>query len=193
MVGILRSNKREIPAWFKRKQESNSTTFVFDDMSTLVSYCPKENKNVLLLSSKDEFYNTHTDQKTKKPNLVLYYNRNKGAVDTFDQLCSVYTVARKTFQWPLRIFYSILDMAGVNTQILPFLTLTEIERSKGKGESDLPKKIPQRTFLADMGMWLMDLFLRKRHKNKKVRQNLRAALEDILSSEDLDDEEEKYS
>jgi len=42
-------------------------------------------------------------------------------VDTPDQLCSLYTTARKTNRWPVRPFYEIIESAALNV----FVILTE--------------------------------------------------------------------
>ena len=52
-VGTIGKNKREIPKEFlpNKKRVERSSLFGFDDDCTLVSYCPKKNKTVLLLST----------------------------------------------------------------------------------------------------------------------------------------------
>lgn len=62
----------------------------FQDGLTLVSFVPKPNKAVLLLSTKH--HDNQVDHKTGKPMIILDYNKTKGAVDTVDQMCHKYTV-----------------------------------------------------------------------------------------------------
>uniref|UniRef100_A0A2S2Q9N5 PiggyBac transposable element-derived protein 4 n=1 Tax=Sipha flava TaxID=143950 RepID=A0A2S2Q9N5_9HEMI len=52
MVGTIRKNKREIPPIFldTKKREVNSSKFGYSKECLLVSYVPKKNKNVLMLS-----------------------------------------------------------------------------------------------------------------------------------------------
>ncbi|CAF1609749.1 unnamed protein product [Adineta ricciae] len=73
-----------------KTREVGSSLFGFDANLTLVSFVPKKNKAVLLLSSKH--HDNHVDKKTGKPIIVLDYNKTKGAVDTVDQMCHKYTV-----------------------------------------------------------------------------------------------------
>jgi len=49
----MKQNKREIPQEFKpaRQRDENSPIFGFSKDLTLVSYVPKKNKSVVLLSS----------------------------------------------------------------------------------------------------------------------------------------------
>ena len=66
MVGTLRKNKREIPAEFKTKQtDGTKVQFAYSDGKILVSYNPKSNKIVLLLSS--YHMNGKIDETTGKP------------------------------------------------------------------------------------------------------------------------------
>jgi len=58
------------------------------------------------------------DPGSNKPNIILDYNRNKGGVAVVDQLCSTYTVSRKTYRWPMSLFYAFLKVAGINSRIL---------------------------------------------------------------------------
>jgi hypothetical protein len=54
----------------------------------------------------------------KKPHIVTFYNSTTGGVDTADELCETCSVTRKSRRWPLTIFFSMLNMAGVNAQII---------------------------------------------------------------------------
>ncbi|CAB4056464.1 unnamed protein product [Lepeophtheirus salmonis] len=60
-----------------------SSKFVFTPTTTLVSYLPKKNKNVVLLSTlhKD---GSISDRVDRKPIIIMDYNRNKGGVDNLD-------------------------------------------------------------------------------------------------------------
>ena len=53
-----------------------------------------------------------------KPHIVTFYNGTKGGVDTADELCETYSVTRKSRRWPLTIFFSMLNIAGINAQII---------------------------------------------------------------------------
>jgi len=119
MVGTLRKNKPEIPPSFTRFVPSMTSRFVYSNNATLVSYCPKKNKVVMLLSSLHK--NWKIDESTGKPEIVMFYNSTKGGTDTFDQLCKSYTTARITNRWPMRFLYDMLDRAGINAFILFFL------------------------------------------------------------------------
>jgi hypothetical protein len=42
----------------------------------------------------------------------------KGGVDTVDQLCATYDVSRNWRRWPLTVFYALLNVAGINAQVI---------------------------------------------------------------------------
>ena len=120
LVGTIRRNRREIPPEFTttRGRAQFSSVFGHQKEATLVSYTAKKNKNVVLLSTKHKDANIDEDTMEKqKPEIITFYNRTKGGVDTLDQLCSLYGVERKTRRWPMVIFYSILNIAGVNAYV----------------------------------------------------------------------------
>lgn len=97
MVGTMRANKTEIPAKFLQSKPAGESLFAFDHNKTLVSYSPKEKKNVILLSTMH--HSANVDAETKKPEIVLFYNSTKGGTDTFDKLCHGYSVIRRTKRW----------------------------------------------------------------------------------------------
>lgn len=139
MVGTIRKDKREVPPEFssknftiasksknkKKKDKSKhreicSSMFGFHkDKMTLSSYEPKKNKVVLMLSTKH--YDNSIDDSTggqKKPEIITFYNMTKGGVDVVDRLCSNYLVVRACNRWPLTTLYCMLDIAGINSQVL---------------------------------------------------------------------------
>ncbi len=87
MIGTVRSNKPELPpALLSMKNRARfSSMFAFTDTHTLVSYCPRKKKNLLVMST------FHRDDKVsdkdhKKPEIVLDYNHTKGGVDNLDKV-----------------------------------------------------------------------------------------------------------
>ncbi len=95
MIGTVRSNKPELPpALLSMKNRARlSSMFAFTDTHTLVSYCPRKNKNVLLMST------FHRDDKVsdkdhKKPEIILDYNHTKGGVDNLDKVLYYFVLFR---------------------------------------------------------------------------------------------------
>jgi len=62
---------------------------------TLISYIPKRGKNVILMSTKHKNGEVHDEREDKKQEIILHYNRTKGAVDNVDKFITTYSCQRK--------------------------------------------------------------------------------------------------
>ena len=49
-----------------------------------------------------------------KEEINVFYYHKKGGVDSHDQMCALYTTARKTNRWLMRVFYVIVDSSALN-------------------------------------------------------------------------------
>lgn len=121
VIGTLRKNKRELPLEFSKPaaRPEHTSIFGFTSDCTLVSYIPKKGKNVILLSS----FHHHDDidpetGDAQKPVIITKYNETKGGVDVVDKLSASYNCARTTRRWPMVIFYVLLNIAGINAQVI---------------------------------------------------------------------------
>jgi hypothetical protein len=88
LLGTVRKNKRELPAaLLPSKRPEQQSLFAFTTDTAIVSYSPKKNKTVVLLST---MHNSEEvdDSNKRKPVMILDYNATKGAVDAFDQCIS---------------------------------------------------------------------------------------------------------
>lgn len=109
IVGTMKANRPEIPKEFKasKSRTSKSSVFGFQKDVTLVSYVPKRNKAVTLLSTMH--YDAAIDPDTKEdrnPEIVTFYNRTKcGVVNILDKMCKQYSVLRNSRRWPLTFFF----------------------------------------------------------------------------------------
>nr|CAI5849288.1 unnamed protein product [Callosobruchus analis] len=83
-----------------KKEREVASMFAYTNKSTVVSYKPKKNKIVNIISSMHKTVGSIKDD-TKKPFIIETYNITKGAVDTFDQMCHNMCANRKTRRWPL--------------------------------------------------------------------------------------------
>lgn len=85
---------------------------------TLVSYKPKTNKIVLVISTMHNDDSIDSDCARSKPEMITFYNSTKGGIDSVDQMKEKYSVSRNSRRWPLTIFFSVLNIAGINSQII---------------------------------------------------------------------------
>lgn len=117
-VGTLRKNKAEVPREFlpSRGKQEKSSLYGFTNELTLVSYVPKKNKTVILISSMH--HNQGIDEETEKPEIIAFYNATKGGVDALDEKCTVYSTSRRTNRWPVCIFYTLLNISLVNAYVI---------------------------------------------------------------------------
>ncbi|RWR98594.1 piggyBac transposable element-derived protein 4-like protein, partial [Dinothrombium tinctorium] len=112
VIGTLRKNKPEIPTLFSKTtgRKEYSTMFCFHENMTMVSYAPKKNRSVVLLSTMHHDKKVSDDAKNKlKPQIILDYNKTKGGVDTHDQMCKAYTCSLPSRRYTMRLLYSLLD------------------------------------------------------------------------------------
>ena len=116
-IGTMRKCRREIPPEFVSKHaECGSSLFGFHADATLVSYAPKKNKRVVLISS--EHAKPDVDEHSQKPEIILSYNKGKGGVDHLDQMCAAYTTRKRTLRWPKCVFQHMIDVTAYNCFVL---------------------------------------------------------------------------
>lgn len=120
--GTVRKNRRFLPpAILETKgREVKSSVFAFTEDITLVSYIPKKQKNVILMSSQHHNNEVHEAREDRKPEIILHYNKTKGAVDTADQLIRTYSCQRKSRRWPMIFFQHLVDTAALNSSVIFF-------------------------------------------------------------------------
>ena len=58
------------------------------------------------------------DTVTGKEEIYVFYNQEKGVFDSHDQMCALYTTARKTNRWPMRVFYGIVDSSALTAFVI---------------------------------------------------------------------------
>lgn len=116
-VGTVKKNKRMMSKEFlpDRKRLVHSSSFGFTSDMTLVSYVPKKEKSVLMSSM---HHDSTVDEKTKKPEIIMFYNSTKAGVDALDEKCATYSTSRRTRRWPMTLFRCILNISDVNSRII---------------------------------------------------------------------------
>ncbi|KAL4143281.1 hypothetical protein QTP88_005632 [Uroleucon formosanum] len=114
-------------------------TTMVDNNCLLLSYVPKKGKNVMMLSTMHTQGDIDPNSGDKKlPEVISFYNMSKGGVDVVDELKGEYSVSRNSHRWPLTVFFSLLNIAGINSQIIY------------KSNTDIV--IPRRKFLKQLGL-----------------------------------------
>lgn len=104
-VGIMKSNKACIPPKFQEKRVV--TLFGFQKDLTILSYIPKRNKNVFMLSSLH--HDCEIDPETgdqQKPAVITFCNQTKSGVHNVNKLIRTNDVSRNS----KRSFFSGFSM-----------------------------------------------------------------------------------
>lgn len=174
LVGTLRKNKREIPPEFLNVSHRPvpSSMFGFNGGKTLLSYCPKKNKVVLLLSTmhnSDEIDPESGD--ACKPYMLTFYNSTKGGVDVVDEYKARYSVARTSNRWPLTVFFSLLNVIGINSFIV-------FKHKKGDFVTT------RKDFLRHLARDLCHDYLVVRHSEERLPRQLKRNIQQMLGLED---------
>jgi len=169
LVGTMKQKKkkREIPQEFKpaRQRDENSSIFGFTNDLTLVSYVPKKNKSVVLLSSLHHDSAICSD--SGKPEITEIYNKTKCAVDMMDQMCARYTVQRATRIWTMTVSYGMINIAAVNALVIYAHNMLQ----------DQPeKKIKKKDFLLRIANDLVTPFSTQRYSLSSLPRNLKTAI-----------------
>lgn len=166
LVGTLRANKTCIPQIFKERREEHTSLFGFQKDVTLVSYAPKPRKMVYLLSTLHHEADIDSDtEEQQKPEIITYYNKTKSGVDVVDKLSRTYDVSRNSKRWPLTIFFSLLNHAGINAMIVYILNNRTQTATNTRNH-----------FIRELGLRLIDDHLKLRKSNVRLTKELREKL-----------------
>ncbi|KAF4527842.1 hypothetical protein B566_EDAN014644 [Ephemera danica] len=180
-VGTVRKNKREIPPQFinAKGREPKSTIFGYQKDKVLLSYVPKKNKCVLLMSTQhNEGTICEASGTEMKPDIIMCYNETKGGVDTVDKMNATYPASRNTRRWSQAVYFQTINVAGINALVLYSCSQEE--------------QVVRRTFLREIAMALSLPYVQSRAEitslniplRKSVKRHLRAVTNDEESSAD---------
>jgi hypothetical protein len=163
----MKKNKACIPPSFLAKADEGTVQYAFDhaDNFTLLSNALKKNKRVVFLSTMHS--EKKRDEDTGKEETDVFYNQEKGGVDSHDQMCSLYTTARKTNRWPIRLFYGIIDSAALNA----FVIFTENVPKFGEH-----KKEKRQKFLKELALALIIPHARQRFEVQQTPQDVKQVI-----------------
>lgn len=166
LVGTVKANKPQIPPVFLKntKKQVGSKIYGYTQKLTLLSYVPRKNRAVLVLSSMH--HKPNDDQATGKPEMIELYNLTKGGVDQLDMKCSNYCANRKTRRWPLAIFYHLVAASCSNAFVLYKHYKT--------------KKMRRFQFMHELGMSLIGTRLGERLQIPNLPHELRELIKNVL-------------
>lgn len=169
-VGTMRKDKLVIPKELlpDGKRPVSSSIHAFNGNTTLVSYVPKRNKSVILISSMH--HRAEINQLNHKPEIICFYNETKCGVDLIDMKCSVYSSNRRTRRWPLAVFYRMVNIASVNSYIL-YLSYRNAP------------VINRFTFIKELAMNLIEPHLKRRLETPNLPRQIRSFIVSTLAQD----------
>lgn len=110
--GTVRSNRRNFPK-LQKKLKRGELEFMSTDTMLAIKWCDKRDVFMLTTCNTTEMRDTgktnrKTGEKVMKPQCVVDYNANMGAVDHSDMLLSSVASVRKSVKWYKKFFFFIL-------------------------------------------------------------------------------------
>ena len=119
LLGTLRQNRKEVPKVMlsSKSRQVYSSMFLSTGDVMMVSYVPRKNKAVVLLSSQ------HCEQSMStlehaKPSMILDYNNTKGAIDNADQMLKEFSCHRISKRCPFVLLTHIINVCALNAYVL---------------------------------------------------------------------------
>lgn len=116
-IAALNPKSDMIPPLFLsqyRKTRTFMSGFIDDEVS-LTSYVNTEGKSVNVLTNEPRYYRKgHINHTT----VVSVYKKTQSAVEVVDVLMNYYTTMQHTNDWTLSLFFTLLNIASVNAQVL---------------------------------------------------------------------------
>lgn len=180
VIGTIKKNKKELPIQFTdpkfQNRKSDTSFFLFHKNVTVVSYKPKQNKLVTLISSAHQ--DDAIDPVSKKPEIVLNYNSTKGGVDSFDQMTNNMNCSRKTKRWPLCYFYNMLNITNVNAYVIYMHNFYKTNKNNEKPKNRLQ-------FMLSLHRELTEEWQRHRLTLPTISKELRTIIQDAVGEKQV--------
>ncbi|XP_076814690.1 uncharacterized protein LOC143460899 [Clavelina lepadiformis] len=165
----MKKCKREIPECMKaaKSREAKTSLFGFNNQMTMVSYVPKKNKAVVLLSTMHHDISIDEEDPKKRPEIIRFYNKTKIGVNLVDQMVQTYTCKRQTRRWPLVLFYNLLDIAALNAYTIFRQVYPDYQSGQGS---------KRRGFITDLANCLILPHMMTRQKIPQLHRATREAM-----------------
>lgn len=103
-----------------------------------------------------------------KPEIINYYNSTKGGVDTVDFMKGNYSTSRNSHRWPMTIFFSLLNIGGINSQIIYTNNTRHI--------------LPRKKYLADLAKVLVLQEMKKIVQTQSIPISMKNRIHEITGT-----------
>lgn len=169
VVGTIKKNKPELPLIFRSMTDRpiHSSLFAFQPKCTLVSYAPKKKKTVTLLSTMHQSDSIDPTSEASKPEILTFYNLTKGGVDVVDEMKNEYSISRVSRRWPLTLFFSMLNIGGINGYLI----------FKANTQSTIPRK----DFIKKLSWDLCEVQMKKRATIMSMPKTIKERIREMFA------------
>jgi len=121
--GTVRPNRRDMPSDFEPKQlKLKRGDIRVRTRGGLTALVWKDRREVYMLTNMDpppaEGNFRDDSNRPMKPRIVERYNRHMGYIDNSDRMANSSSMSRRTFKWPTKLFFHLLDLTVLNSWIL---------------------------------------------------------------------------
>ncbi|XP_071814951.1 piggyBac transposable element-derived protein 4-like [Apostichopus japonicus] len=127
-AGTVRVNRKRMPKELTQKKAKKGRKrgeVDFRRSENLLAMRFLDNRDVYMLSTIHDISEVETgkadrdtNERVKKPKLVVDYNQHMGSVDMADQMAKVYTEARRSIKWYKKLVWYLNDVAVTNAYIV---------------------------------------------------------------------------
>jgi len=130
MVGTLRKNAKGFPKDITNAKIKKGEIKGKEDDKGVVVIIWKDKRDVRMVSTKHgiEMISTGKTSRNgdviKKPEAIIFYNKNKQGIDVSDQMTSYFTPLRKTIRWYHKVAFQLLLGTAVVNSLLIYKELT---------------------------------------------------------------------
>lgn len=123
--GTVKANRKHMPPMKEKVAKGELVSYKTTNMLALKWVDKREVRMLTTLHSnnmKDSGKKTKQNVSILKPECVLDYNCNMGAVDRTDMLLSTTESVRKSIKWYKKLFFHLLDLSLLNAHVLYNIT-----------------------------------------------------------------------
>uniref|UniRef100_A0A182Q5E5 PiggyBac transposable element-derived protein domain-containing protein n=1 Tax=Anopheles farauti TaxID=69004 RepID=A0A182Q5E5_9DIPT len=170
VIGEVDKSNQDIPKAFTscKGRPPNCTLSAYHDSISLISHVTKRKEVLLLMSSLTED-DTETNGETdldqlqaQQMHLVELYIRMSNTIRDVKKTYTKYDVTRSTRQWPLAVFFNLMNLCAINAWCIYQLN-----------HPNEDKQDVRRDFMIDMALEFLRPMARRRMDNKTIPRTLK--------------------
>lgn len=130
MVGTVRKNSKGFPKFIMNSKLKKGEIKAKEDGKGVVVSIWKDKRDERMVSTRhgiemvDIGKISRNGEKVKKPEAIVFYNKNKQGIDVSDQINSYFTALRKSIRWYHKVEFQLLLGKSVVNALVVYKELT---------------------------------------------------------------------